>query len=60
MTADWLLAAAAALAAPAGVAFLFTIAIRALLRADQTERAALARMDLEEREKREKARVHST
>ena len=51
MDPNWLLSAAAALAAPTGVAFLFWIAIRALLRADQTERAALARMDAEERAK---------
>lgn len=49
MDPNWLLSAAAALAAPTGVAFLFWIAIRALLRADQTERAALARMEADER-----------
>lgn len=48
---DSLLSAAAALAAPTGVAFLFWLAIRSLIRADQTERAAIARMEAEERAK---------
>ena len=51
MDREWLLAAAEALAAPTGVAVLFTIAIRAVLRADKTERAALAQMEREERER---------
>ena len=50
---DTFLAAAAALAAPVGVSFLFTLAIRSLINADRTERAALARMDAEERARRE-------
>ena len=49
MESNWLLAAAEALAAPAGVAFLFWLGIRAVLRADQTERAAIARIEAEER-----------
>ena len=49
MDSSWLLSAAAALAAPTGVGFLFWFAIRAVLRADQTERAAIARMEAEER-----------
>lgn len=53
MESNWLLTAAEALAAPAGVAFLFWFGIRAVLRADQTERAAIARMEAEER-----ARTH--
>ena len=51
MDREWLLAAAEALAAPTGVAVLFTIAMRAVLRADKTERAALAQIEREEREK---------
>ncbi|WP_165372780.1 hypothetical protein [Pengzhenrongella frigida] len=43
------LTAVAALVPSAGVGFLFYLAIRALVNADRTERAALARMDAEER-----------
>ena len=43
------LAGAAALIPSAGVGFLFFLAIRALVNADRTERAALARLDAEER-----------
>ena len=51
MDREWLLAAVEALVAPTGVAVLFTIAIRAVLRADKTERAALAQIEREEHEK---------
>lgn len=44
-----LLVAAGALVPSAGVGFLFYLAIRALVNADRTERAALARMDAAER-----------
>ncbi|QTE29792.1 hypothetical protein [Pengzhenrongella sicca] len=44
-----ILAGAAALIPSAGVAFLFYLAIRALVNADRTERAALARLDALER-----------
>jgi hypothetical protein len=47
------LAAAAALAPPIGVALLFTLAIRALIHADRNERTALARLDAEEKARRE-------
>jgi hypothetical protein len=47
------LAAAAALAAPVGVGFLFAVAIRALMNADRTERAAMARLEAEERARRQ-------
>lgn len=43
------LTAVAALVPSLGVGFLFYLAIRALVNADRTERAALARMDLAER-----------
>ena len=43
-----ILAGAAALIPSAGVAFLFYLAIRALINADRTERAALARLDAQE------------
>lgn len=43
------LAGVAALVPSAGVGFLFYLAVRALVNADRTERAALARMDAEER-----------
>lgn len=39
-----------ALVPSVGVGFLFYLAIRALVNADRTERAALARLDAEERE----------
>ena len=47
------LAGAAALVPSAGVGFLFYLAIRALVNADRTERAALARLDADERAARE-------
>jgi len=47
------LAGVAALVPSAGVGFLFYLAIRALVNADRTERAALARMDAEERAAKE-------
>ena len=50
---DTFLAAAAALAAPVGVGFLFAFAIRALMNADRTERAAMARLEAEERARRQ-------
>lgn len=50
---DTFLASAAALAAPIGVAFLFTLAIRSLINADRNERTAMARMDAEEKSRRE-------
>lgn len=43
------LQAVAALVPPAGVAFLFWLAIRSIISADRSERAALARMDAEDR-----------
>jgi len=43
------LLALAALVPSIGVGFLFYLAIRALVNADRTERAALARLDAEER-----------
>jgi hypothetical protein len=43
------LLALAALVPSVGVGFLFYLAIRALVNADRTERAALARLDAEER-----------
>lgn len=43
------LTAVAALVPSIGVGFLFYLAIRALVNADRTERAALARMDAAER-----------
>ena len=49
---DTFLAAAAALAPPIGVAFLFTLAVRSLINADRNERTALARMDAEEKARR--------
>ncbi len=45
---DTFLSAAAALAAPVGVGFLFWLAIRALVNADRNERTALARIEAEE------------
>ena len=45
-----LLTALAALLPSIGVGLLFWFAIRALINADRTERQALARMDLAERE----------
>ncbi|HEY5516369.1 MAG TPA: hypothetical protein VIK12_09205 [Pengzhenrongella sp.] len=42
-------ASVAALVPSAGVGFLFYLAIRALVNADRTERAALARLDAAER-----------
>lgn len=39
----------AALVPSVGVGFLFYLAIRALVNADRTERAALARLDAEDR-----------
>jgi hypothetical protein len=53
---ETILAAAAALAAPVGVGFLFAVAIRALMNADRTERAAMARLEAEERARRQQAR----
>ncbi len=50
---DTFLAAAAALAPPIGVAFLFTLAVRSLINADRNERTALARMDAEEQARRQ-------
>ena len=47
------LTAVAALVPSIGVGFLFYLAIRALVNADRTERAALARMDAQERSARE-------
>jgi len=47
------LAGVVALVPSAGVGFLFYLAIRALVNADRTERAALARMDAADREARE-------
>ena len=47
------LTAVAALVPSVGVGFLFYLAIRALVNADRTERAALARMDAQERSARE-------
>jgi len=41
-----------ALAPPVGVGLLFWLAIRTLVNADRTERAALARMDAEDRDAR--------
>lgn len=49
---DTFLAAAAALAAPVGVGILFTIAIRAMINADRNERAAMARIDADEKSRR--------
>ena len=46
-------AGVAALIPSIGVGFLFYLAIRALVNADRTERAALARMDAEERSAQE-------
>ena len=46
---DTFLAAAAALAPPIGVGFLFAFAIRALMNADRNERLAMARLEAEER-----------
>jgi len=43
------LLALAALAPSIGVGFLFYLAIRALVNADRTERAALAKLEAEER-----------
>ena len=43
------LTAVAALVPSIGVGFLFYLAIRALVNADRTERAALAKMDAAER-----------
>ncbi|MHB1489955.1 MAG: hypothetical protein ACYCTH_05590 [Cellulomonas sp.] len=43
------LLALAALVPSIGVGFLFYLAIRALVNADRTERAALAKLDAEER-----------
>ena len=50
---DTFWAAAAALTPPIGVGVLFAFAIRALINADRTERTALARMDAEEKARRE-------
>ena len=50
---DTFLAAAAALAAPVGVGLLFAFAVRSLINADRNERTALARMDAEEKARRE-------
>jgi hypothetical protein len=47
------LTAVAALVPSVGVGFLFYLAIRALVNADRTERAALARMDARERSARD-------
>lgn len=44
-----LLPALAAIVPSLGVGIIFWVAIRALMNADRTERAALARMDAEER-----------
>jgi hypothetical protein len=44
-----LLPALAAIIPSLGVGIIFWVAIRALMNADRTERAALARMDAEER-----------
>jgi len=41
----------AALVPSAGVGFLFYLAIRALVNADRTERAALARMDAQDHDR---------
>ena len=41
----------AALVPSIGVGFLFYLTIRALVNADRTERAALARMDAEDRDR---------
>ena len=50
---DTFLSALAALAAPVGVGLLFTIAIRALINADRNERTAMARIDAEEKSRRD-------
>jgi hypothetical protein len=50
---DTFLAAAAALAPPVGVGFLFWMAIRALMNADRTERVAMARLEAEEQARRQ-------
>ncbi|HEY8721447.1 hypothetical protein [Pengzhenrongella sp.] len=47
------LAGVAALIPSIGVGFLFYVAIRSIVNADRTERAALARMDAEERSAQE-------
>ena len=52
---DTFLAAAAALAPPIGVGFLFWLAIRALMNADRTERTAMARLEAEEAARRRAA-----
>ena len=43
------LQALAALVPSVGVGLLFWLALRSIIRADRTERAAMARLDLEER-----------
>ncbi len=53
VSVDTFLAAAAALAPPIGVGLLFTIAIRALMNADRTERVAMARLEAEENARRQ-------
>ncbi|MGV8977882.1 MAG: hypothetical protein ACOH17_07545 [Cellulomonas sp.] len=53
MSTFW--SAFAAVLPPVGVGLLFWLAIRALVNADRTERAALARMDAKELEARREA-----
>ena len=46
---DSVLTALGALAPPAGVALIFWLVLRSIIRADRSERAAIARLDAEER-----------
>jgi len=45
---DTVLAALGALVPPVGVGLIFWFALRSIIRADRTERAAMARLDVEE------------